>query len=170
MTWSSSPSADEQRESLMHNAPRPDPARLHRPLYPLLNVVKARYGDMDANGHLNNLALESMHEDVRAVINSQAFPGVYGVQVRQLRLVAVQHVVHFLAESYWPADIESAGGVGRIGNTSFVACTALFFGGECISVCDTVLVALGDDGPAPLAEDSRAALEALRLRVETSTG
>ncbi|WP_090363851.1 acyl-CoA thioesterase [Mycolicibacterium fluoranthenivorans] len=151
----------------MHNAPRPDPARLHRPLYPVLNVVQARYGDMDANGHLNNLALESMHEDVRAVMNSQAFPGVYDASTRPLRLVAAQHVVHFLAESYWPANIESAGGIGRIGRTSFIVCTALFLDGECISVCDTVLVALGADGPTPLPEASRAALEALRLRIES---
>lgn len=151
----------------MHNTSRPDPDRLHRPLYPVLNVVQARYGDMDANGHLNNLALESMHEDVRAVMNAHAFPGVYDAGVRQLRLVAAQHVVHFLAESYWPANIESAGGIGRIGRTSFLACTALFLDGECISVCDTVFVALGDNGPTQLPEDSRAALEHMRLRIDS---
>ena len=37
-------------------AARPDPARLRLETYPVLDTAQARYGDMDANAHMNNLA------------------------------------------------------------------------------------------------------------------
>ena len=63
--------------TLVSAAPRPHPARLTPTLYPVRNTIEARYGDMDTNGHLNNLALESLHENARATLNARVFPGVY---------------------------------------------------------------------------------------------
>jgi acyl-CoA thioester hydrolase len=143
---------------------RPHPARLTLGTYPMRTTLEARYADMDSNGHLNNLALEAMHENTRATLNRGAFPGVYENATRRLRLVVANHVVHFLRESHWPATIETAGGVGRIGRTSYVIATALFLDGECISLCDTVLVVLGDDGPEAIPEDARERLSELLLR------
>jgi acyl-CoA thioester hydrolase len=156
--------ADGPVAGLVEMTPRPHRSRLLLALYPVAGTVRARYGDMDANGHLNNLALESLHENARAVMNSKAFPGVYDRDSRQLRLVTSQNVVHFLAESHWPATIDTGVGVGRIGRTSFVASSALFIGGACISVCDAVLVAVSDGGPIPIPEHSRNALSLFALR------
>src|SRR4051812_45381793 len=142
---------------------RPHPARLVAATYPVHGSVEARYGDMDANGHLNNLALESLHENARALLNARVMPGVYDGAARQIRLVSATNVVHFLKEAYWPNTIRTGIGVGRLGRTSFVASTALFIGGDCISLCDTVLVTLGDDGPTPIPDSARAQLEALTL-------
>ena len=137
--------------------------RLRLESYPVVGEIAARYGDMDANGHLNNLALESLHENARATMNRELLPSAYDVTRRRIRLVTSQNAVHFLAEAHWPATIATGAGVGRIGRTSYVASTALFIGGRCIGVCDTVLVALGDDGPVPLPDEFRAALQTVRL-------
>jgi len=142
-------------------ADRPDPARLTLDSYPVVDEVAARYGDMDANGHINNLALESMHENARATMNRSLFPDIYDVTTRKFRLVTSQNAVHFLAEAHWPALVRTGAGVGRIGRTSFVASTGLFIDGTCVGVCDTVLVLLGDDGPVPFTDDARAKLETL---------
>jgi acyl-CoA thioester hydrolase len=144
-------------------AARPDEARLRLDAYPVVDVAQARYGDMDANGHLNNLALESLHENARATMNRSLFPDIYEVATRRLRLVTSQNAVHFLAEAHWPAVIHTGAGVGRIGRTSFVASTGLFIEGNCIGVCDTVLVLLGDDGPVALSDGARAALATVAL-------
>ena len=154
---------------LTTTAARPHEARLSLEAYPVVDVVAARYGDMDANGHLNNLALESLHENARATMNRTLFPDIYDVATRRLRLVTSQNAVHFLAEAHWPAVIHTGAGVGRIGRTSFVASTGLFIEGRCIGVCDTVLVLLGEDGPVPLSDDARAALENLLLGAPRST-
>jgi len=144
-------------------APRPDQRRLRLESYPIVDVIAARYGDMDANGHLNNLALESLHENARATMNRSLLPHAYDVKRRRIRLVTSQNAVHFLLEAHWPASIQTGAGVGRIGRTSYVASTGLFLGGDCIGVCDTVLVALGDDGPEPLSDEFRAALQTVLI-------
>ncbi|MBV6756253.1 acyl-CoA thioesterase [Rhodococcus opacus] len=156
-------SSIESIDSLVETAGRPHPARSRHEVYPIIGKSQARYADMDANAHLNNLALESMHEDARAVLNARVFPGVYDPGTRQLRLVTSQNVVHFLAEAHWPATIETGVGVGRIGRTSFVASSALFRDGVCISVCDTVLVAINDDGPVPIPDFAREMLRDLQI-------
>ncbi|MFF3573286.1 acyl-CoA thioesterase [Nocardia jiangxiensis] len=158
--------SSECGDSLVETTGRPHPARSRLELYPVVRISQARYGDMDANAHLNNLALESLHEDARAVLNERVFPGVFDPRARQLRLVTSQNVVHFLAEAHWPAAIETGVGVGRIGRTSFVASSALFRDGVCISVCDAVLVAVGDHGPVAIPEAAREMLCELRIRQE----
>jgi len=137
--------------------------RLRLASYPVVDRIAARYGDMDANAHLNNLALESLHENARATMNRGLLPDAYRTGERRLRLVTSQNAVHFLVEAHWPAVIDTGAGVGRIGRTSFVASTGLFLDGTCISVCDTVLVLLGSDGPTPITDDLRAALQSVRL-------
>lgn len=129
----------------------------------MVDEIAVRYGDMDANAHLNNLALESLHENARATMNRQLFPDAYRPGKRRVRLVTSQNAVHFLAEAHWPATIQTGAGVGRIGRTSFVASTGLFLDGACIGVCDTVLVLLGDDGPVPMPDDFRSALQTVLL-------
>lgn len=146
-------------------AARPDPMRLHLQSYPVVDEIAARYGDMDANAHLNNLALEGMHENARATMNHRLLPEAYSPAGRRMRLVTSQNTAHFLAEAHWPVTIQTGAGVGRIGRTSYVASTGLFVGGNCIGVCDTVLVLLGDDGPMPLPEGFRAALQTVLLGV-----
>jgi len=153
-----------------HTAPRPHPWRLRLDSYPVIDEIAARYGDMDANGHLNNLALESLHENARATMNRGLLPHAYDVAHRRIRLVTSQNAVHFLVEAHWPATIATGAGVGRIGRTSYVASTGLFIDGTCIGVCDTVLVALGDNGPEPLSEEFRAALQTVLLQAPDVTG
>ncbi|MET7770926.1 acyl-CoA thioesterase [Nocardia sp. NPDC005366] len=154
-------------DSLSDTTGRPHPARSRVELYPVIGRTQARYTDMDPNAHLNNLALESLHEDARAGLTARVFPGVHDPGARQVRLVTSQNVVHFLAEAHWPAVIETGVGIGRVGRTSFVASSALFRDGICLSICDTVLVAVGDDGPVPIVGFAREMLQELRLRASS---
>jgi acyl-CoA thioester hydrolase len=73
-------------------------------------------------------------------------------------------VLHYLAEAHWPAAITTGLGVGRIGRTSYVLSTALFVEERCISLCDTVLVALVDDAPVPIPQTAREYLGSHLLR------
>jgi len=148
--------------------------RLRLESYPVIDEMAARYGDMDANAHMNNLALESLHENARATMNHRLLPEAFfagnSPSGRRLRLVTSQNAVHFLAEAHWPALIRTGAGVGRIGRTSYIASTGLFIDGACIGVCDTVLVLLGDDGPVPIPNDFRAALETMMLGPAVKAG
>jgi acyl-CoA thioester hydrolase len=100
----------------------------------------------------------------RAEFNTAVFPGVYQQAIRSIRVVVASSVLHYLAEAHWPAAITTGLGVGRIGRTSYVLSTALFTGDACVSLCDTVLVTLVDDAPAPIPDAAREYLDAHRLR------
>lgn len=139
--------------------------RLKLESYPRIGEIAARYGDMDANAHLNNLALESLHENARATMNRSLLASAYTPGNRPLRIVTSQNAVHFLAEAHWPALIQTGAGVGRIGRTSYIASTGLFIDDNCIGVCDTVLVLVGDNGPVPISDEFRAGLETVRIGV-----
>ena len=149
-------------------AARPDPLRLRMDCYPLHDQIPARYGDMDANGHLNNVALDSLHETVRASFGRLLRTTDTSLFDRGLRLVTAQRTTHFLAEAHWPVMIHTGAGAGRIGRTSYIASTGLFRDGECISLCDAVIVLLDRRGPTPLPDDFRAALEAVGLGVRAT--
>lgn len=151
-------------EPLVTAVGRPHPARSDPGTYPVTGAGLARFGDVDANGHLNNLALAELHENARAEFNTSAFPGVYQQAIRDIRVVVANSVLHYLAEAHWPAAVTTALGVGRIGRTSYVLCTALFVEQRCVSLCDTVLVTLVDDAPAPIPDAAREYLAAHRLR------
>ena len=148
---------------LTTTAARPDPARLRLECYPVVGEIATRYGDMDANAHINNLALESLHENARATMNQRLMPEAYRAGGRRLRLVTSQNAVHFLAEAHWPVTIRTGAGVGRIGRTSYIASTGLFVADSCLGVCDTVLVMLGDEGPVELPAEFRTALQTVLL-------
>ena len=78
-------------------ADRPHPLRLRLESYPIVDEIAARYADMDANAHLNNLALEPLHETARATMKQRLYPEAYRTGSRRLRLVTSQNAVHFLA-------------------------------------------------------------------------
>jgi acyl-CoA thioester hydrolase len=150
--------------ALVATTPRPHSHRCRLDLYPITDTNHARYADMDVNGHLNNLALEALHENARAMLNRRVMPDAYAIDQRSLRIVSSQNVVHFLAEAHWPANIHVGVGVGRVGNTSFVGSSGLFIGDQCISVCDTVLVVVGANGPVTIPHETREALGGLLLQ------
>jgi acyl-CoA thioester hydrolase len=143
---------------------RPHADRCRLDVYPIVESKEARWSDMDMNGHLNHLALESLHEDARAGINERYVPGTYDLATDAFRLVTSQNVVHFLAEAHWPATIEAGIGIGGIGNSSVVVSSGLFIDNRCISVCDMTLVLMGDAGPVVFPEANREVMRKLMLR------
>lgn len=145
--------------------PRPHDVRLDVDAYPFRGTATARYGDMDANGHLNNLALGAMHDDIRALVTAEVFTGIHRPTGRSVRVVNSQTVLHFLAEASWPATLVVGAGIGRIGSTSFVLSSALFVDGGCVSVCDSVMVTVDAAGPTRIENPARERLRLLALTV-----
>jgi acyl-CoA thioester hydrolase len=155
----------ETAEKYVETVGRPHSHRSLRAVYPRSTAVTLRYADLDPNGHVNNVALESMHENARAQLTHAVFPAAHQPDNRRTRFVNSQNVVHFLAEAHWPASVDAAIGVGRIGRTSFILSSALFHQDRCLSVCDAVLVSVAER-PVPLSADIRARLEQLQLLVQ----
>ncbi len=135
---------------------RNDPYRLTPGFYPWRLTLETRFGDMDPNRHLNNVAIARIYEEGRVRFNI-ALRAVHPEMTR-LRFVVAHIAVDYLAEGHYPDPVEVGLGVLSFGSSSYRAALGMFQHGHCIGLCDTVLVHRGETGPAPLPAELRTAL------------
>lgn len=140
---------------------RPYSFRLDPANYPYSLEIGTRYGDLDTNGHLNNVAIARFFEDARVRFQTGLSGGRRPVGARGL--VAAVHV-DYLAEGFYPAPVTVTAGIGDIGSSSWRVLEAAFQEGRCIAVCETVFVRLEDGNPAPIDAEWRAVLEGKRVK------
>ena len=135
--------------------PRPAPHRLLLESYPIRETVQTRYQDLDAMGHINNVAFAAMFENARVRFN-----WAIGRLNRDdsFRAVVAMNAINYLAEGGFPADVEIATGIGHIGNRSWEILAVMHQDGRAIATCDTVIV-MTDPKQGGLPADFRAALE-----------
>lgn len=143
---------------------KPDPHRLLPQTYPLTVTVPSRFRDLDTLGHINNVAIGSFYEEGRAALNRKAFPGDLRKRHAMRMLIADVHIA-YLAEAHYPGDILVGVGISRIGSTSYTIALALFQNDRCVGTCETVLVNTDGTQPAPIPDEGRAALEALKIQI-----
>jgi len=147
---------------LLTLADRPDPRRFAAGLYPVRVAVRIRLTDIDVFGHVNNVAMNAIHQEARAEVLNRVWPPEHGV--RPAQTIAVQHVSHFLAEGLYPGELTCHSGVARIGRTSFALATMIASAdGTCLSLGDTVFVARRDGELLTMDEPTQARLRALAL-------
>ncbi len=140
---------------------RGDADRQHRDRYPFGFEMAVRYGDMDTNAHLNNVAFARFFEEGRVRLHHH----LGGKAELGFRPIVANLTIAYLAEGGWPAPVEVRAAILRLGRSSYVVAQALFQEDRCIALSDTVMVNRAADGPggAPLPEKLRAALTPLLL-------
>lgn len=134
---------------------KPEPFRLARAAYPYFRAVSARYGDMDEEGHLNNVALAGFYEEARVSFLRHHLKSKDG---HDFRFVIANMNISYLAEAHYPGDYDVGVGVSKIGNSSFGLGAGLFLGEACLGVMDTVQVVMVDDKPSTIPAQLRSKL------------
>ncbi len=142
---------------MRHDSRRRDPAN-----YPWSLELQTRFGDMDPNRHLNNVAVARLFEEVRVRFHATLYAQA-PTDIRPRFLVA-HMATDYIAEGRYPAPALMALAVLSIGTSSYRVGLGLFQDGDCIALCDTVLVHRGDERPSPLPPERRALLEAFALK------
>ena len=140
--------------------PRPTPDRLLPERYAVHVTLPTRFQDLDAMGHINNVAFAALFEDARVRFNR-----ALGRMNRGdgLRAVVARNEVNYLAEGSYPEDVAIATAVGRIGTRSWDMVAVMHQNGRAIATCDTTIVMTHPvNGGIP--EDFRAGLTAVMLR------
>lgn len=143
---------------------RSDPALREVAAYATRLTLRCNFSDMDSMRHLNNVAIARYFEEARADINMRVFGAGALVDPQggaQLLLAAI--AIEYVAQGYYPGEVEIGSGVARIGRTSFAVAHAAFQNGRCIALAESRMVKALGGRPEPLNEAERSASRGLML-------
>ncbi|MEO7383458.1 MAG: acyl-CoA thioesterase [Novosphingobium sp.] len=88
-----------------------DPAR-----YPFVTETDIRFGDMDVNRHVNNVALANFVEEGRVRFHRAS--GFHSA-ITGLGAMAASVAIEFVGQAFYPGTITLHCGASRIGRTSY---------------------------------------------------
>lgn len=139
---------------------RIDRSRLDGAHFPVVEQVPTRWADLDMQGHVNNAVTVVILQEGRVKFNRVAgLPSTLG----DLRAMVVGISVEYAAEMYHPDIIEVHTGILAIGRTSFTVGQVMRQRGRTAVYAQSSMVMANALGAAPLPDEFRAALEALRI-------
>ena len=142
-----------------------EPDLSQRAAYPYFTTEKIRFGDIDRQNHVNNLAICSYIECSRVEMREINFPDIARDPANGWLVVHFE--VSFKASIGYPGTVDVGTAVLRIANSSYVLGHGVFAGDLCLATAQTVTV-LGDrqnGGKRPIPDNLRTELEKLRARV-----
>jgi acyl-CoA thioester hydrolase len=149
--------------------PRHDPARRTLASYPIVVPVLARFADMDVAAHVNNVAVAQYFEEGRSAALRELLSRTrYGDPAD--RVLVARVAIDYVREGNYPGTFEVGVGVLKCGDTSLTLAQGLFQDGECVALCDAVLVHVNERGKTRWAEDKRQDLEKFWMKVPAAPG
>lgn len=128
---------------------KPDPALLDRARYPFKQTIDPRFGDLDLNMHVNNVAMAGMLEDARVRFHHRTG---YSELLAGKSIMVASVAIEYLGEATYPDSIEIACALEHIGRTSNRVVQVVTQNGQPLVFARTVLVTVGPEGPFPLPE------------------
>jgi len=129
--------------------PRPDPTLLSPSRYPFAFRSDPRFGDLDVNLHINNVAMAELLEDARVRFHHASG---YRDVLQGLRSVMASVSIDFLGEGAYPDPVEIHVGIEAVGRSSHTLAQVAIQGGRPLAFARTVQVTVGPEGPVPLPE------------------
>jgi acyl-CoA thioester hydrolase len=123
--------------------------------YPVSFRHHVLFGDVDALGHLNNVAIGRLFEEGRSQANRWIFP-VREDGTRQAPVALASIAMEYLAMGRYPGEVQIYTGIARVGTSSIVHRQALFQDGACLAVAEAVMVKVSAGRSASLSEAERA--------------
>ena len=136
-----------------------------RETYPFFTSEKVRFGDIDRQNHVNNLAICSYIECGRVEMREVKFPEIARDPANAWLVVHFE--VSFKASTGYPGSVDVGTGVLKIGNSSYVLGHGVFAGDICLATARTTTV-FGDrqaGGKRLIPDNLREELEKLRAQV-----
>jgi len=117
-----------------------------------------RFGDLDAQGHVNNAVFSTYFETGRVAMFRD---GDLGIGVANATYVLVRQEIDFLHELRWPGDVVVGTALAEFGRSSFTVVQAVFAADQCAAAGRATLVMLdtATRRPRPLTPEAIARLE-----------
>jgi acyl-CoA thioester hydrolase len=115
-----------------------EPDLTNRATYPYFTTEKIRFGDIDRQNHVNNLAICSYIECSRVEMREVNFPDIARDPANAWLVVHFE--VSFKASTGYPGSVDVGTAVLRIGNSSYVLGHGVFSGSTCLATARTTTV------------------------------
>ncbi len=121
-----------------------------------------RFGDLDAQGHVNNTVFATFFESGRvALLRAPGKP----LNLPGTTSVLARLDINFLQELHWPGSVEIGTGVAAIGRSSYTFAQAIFRDDSCVAtgLATMVMIDEATRRPRRLPDEVVARLEGLRI-------
>jgi acyl-CoA thioester hydrolase len=131
--------------------------------YPHVRRLDTVFGDMDVQGHINNVAIARLFEEGRSSLH-RAIRDVVAGAFSGMVLARIE--IDYVRELSYPGVVDIAIGISRIGTKSYQQAAALFRDDECAALSTATSVRVSPDRThtVPITDAERAALEKFRIR------
>ena len=136
---------------------KPDPAQLDPERYPFHCTLATRYGDVDTNRHVNNVALAGMLEDARVRYHHAS--GFHASMVGMGAMMG-SLTIEFLGQAYYPAPLDFHEGAVALGRTSFQFQQLVMQEGRVVALASSVMICVADGRPVALPDAFRQSVQA----------
>lgn len=140
---------------------KPDPALLDSARYPFTCRIEPRFGDLDTNMHINNVALVGILEEARVRFHRAS--GYHRAQDDIASMVA-SFAVEFLGQSFYPDALDISVASEGVGRTSHVVSQLATQNGQLVAFARSVIVSTRDGRPVELPESFRHSVQSWMLR------
>jgi len=100
---------------------------------------KIRFQDVDAVGHVNNVAIATYAESGRVEMLTSALPTGLQGNDRPFWVIA-ELTIRFRGQAHYPGTVDVGTRVTRLGNSSITLGQGLFVDGRCIATTESVIV------------------------------
>jgi acyl-CoA thioester hydrolase len=140
---------------------KPDPALLDPARYPFTCRIDPRFGDLDLNKHINNVAMAGILEDARVRFH---YASGYRDALAGLRSVMASVSIDYLGEGSYPDPLDIHVAIERQGRSSHTLVQVARQGGRLLAFARTVQVTVDKQGPVELPAHFVAAMSEWTIR------
>lgn len=123
--------------------------------YSLQMSIDTQYGDLDVNGHVNNISVARFYESVRAKAHLIMFDNPRFFIAPEFTTLLAEYQIKFLQECHYPEPVIAALNINRAGNSSYGFEQALFQNDQCIGICDVAMVLAQNGKPCRIPDAVR---------------
>lgn len=142
--------------------PKPDPALLDTSRYPFSCAIEPRFGDLDVNLHINNVAMAGLLEDARVRFHRASG---YRDGLVDLTSMIVSTQIEYLGQGHYPDPVTIHCALERAGRTSHAMVQVVTQRDRVVAFARSTMVTVDRKGsPAPLPSSFAETAERWNLR------
>jgi acyl-CoA thioester hydrolase len=141
--------------------PKPDPTLLDLARYPYFCEIQTRFGDLDVNMHVNNVAMAGLLEDARVRFHRESG---YHAATRGMTSMVVSIGIEYLGQAYYPQPVQVHVAATDIGRSSYSLCQLVIQENRVVVFARATFVCVHDNRPALLPEAFMETVKPFMLR------